>query len=84
MAIGMGQRTSCFLLASAIQKSLKVFDPRLLMIFLCFFENFLFNVCYEINLVDIGCVYGARLQELSFLCFPVWAHKLARRYFQME
>lgn len=67
MAIGMGQRTSCFLLASAIQKSLKVFDPRLLMIFLCFFENFLFNVCYEINLVDIGCVYGTRLQELSFV-----------------
>lgn len=84
MATGMGQCTSCFVLACAIQKNLKVFDPRLLMIFLCFFENLLFNVHYEINLVEIGCVYSTRLQELSFLCFPVWAHKLARRYFQME
>lgn len=79
----MGQCSGCFVLAYAIQRSLKVFDPMLLMIFFCFFENLLFNVHCEINPVDIGHIYGTRLQELSFLCFPAWAHKLAMRNFQM-
>lgn len=55
--------------------SAKVFDPWSLITFLSFFENLLFNVCCKIKPVDIGCVYGTSLQELSFLCFTVWAHK---------
>ena len=79
----MGWCTGGFVLPCAIQRSLKVFDPWSLMTFLCFFENLLFNVHCKINPVDIGYVYGTRLQELSFLCFPVWAHKLAMLYFHM-
>lgn len=52
-----------------------MFDPWSLITFLRFFENLFFNVCCKIKRGDIGYVYGTSLQELSFVCLTVWAHK---------